>query len=93
MAARDSVTSPPAKKNSRDRKNPASDKERTQAYQARMRETHKVLRVYLENEVKNALVGLCQDEAFHSLNSLSGSSVKNSCVREICESFTLLLKA
>ncbi|MBD9646402.1 MULTISPECIES: RepB family protein [unclassified Pantoea] len=81
MAARDSVTSPPAKKNSRDRKNPASDKERTQAYQARMRETHKVLRVYLENEVKNALVGLCQDEGI-SQSELLERLIREELVRK-----------
>lgn len=81
MAARDSVTSPPAKKNSRDRKNPASDKERTQAYQARMRETHKVLRVYLENEVKDALVGLCQDEGI-SQSELLERLIREELVRK-----------
>jgi hypothetical protein len=81
MAARDSVTSPPAKKNSRDRKNPVSDKERTQAYQARMRETHKVLRVYLENEVKNALVGLCQDEGI-SQSELLERHIREELVRK-----------
>jgi hypothetical protein len=81
MAARDSVTSPPAKKNSRDRKNPVSDKERTQAYQARMRETHKVLRVYLENEVKNALVGLCQDEGI-SQSELLERLIREELVRK-----------
>lgn len=81
MAARDSVTSPPAKKNSRDRKNPASDKERTQAYQARMRETHKVLRVYLENEVKDVLVGLCQDEGI-SQSELLERLIREELVRK-----------
>lgn len=81
MSARDSVTSSTAKKNSRDRKNPASDKERTQAYQARMRETHKVLRVYLENEVKDALVGLCQDEGI-SQSELLERLIREELVRK-----------
>ncbi len=46
-----------------------------------MRETHKVLRVYLENEVKDALVGLCQDEGI-SQSELLERLIREELVRK-----------
>lgn len=62
MSARDSVTSAPAKKSSRDRNNPTPDKERVRAYQARRRETHKEIKVFIPVPVKQALMKLCEAE-------------------------------
>ena len=61
MSPRDSVTSAPKKKTTRDRKNPVSDKERVRAYQARKRETHKEIKVFIEAGQKLALIRLCHD--------------------------------
>ncbi|RPD93464.1 hypothetical protein BBB56_22080 [Candidatus Pantoea deserta] len=51
MSPRDSVTSAPEKKRTRSRQNPTPDNERAKAYQARKRETHKELKVFIRVEV------------------------------------------
>jgi hypothetical protein len=61
MSPRDSVTSAPEKKTTRDRKNPTSDKDRVRAYQARKRETHKEIKVFISAEHKQALIALCEE--------------------------------
>ncbi|MDI9766879.1 replication protein [Pantoea dispersa] len=61
MSPRDSVTSAPEKKTTRNRKNPTSDKERVRAYQARKRETHKEIKVFIRTEQKKALIRLCEE--------------------------------
>jgi len=62
MSPRDSVTSAPEKKRTRNRDQPIPDKERVRAYQARKRETHKEIKVFISAEHKQALIRLC-DEA------------------------------
>jgi len=60
MSPRDSVTSAPEKKRTRSRQNPTSDNERAKAYQARKRETHKEIKVFIRAEIKQALIKLCE---------------------------------
>ncbi|WBV24270.1 replication regulatory protein RepA [Pantoea piersonii] len=60
MSPRDSVTSAPEKKRTRSRQNPTPDNERAKAYQARKRETHKEIKVFIRTEVKQALIKLCE---------------------------------
>ncbi|MGK3125852.1 replication regulatory protein RepA [Candidatus Pantoea formicae] len=61
MSPRDSVTSAPEKKTTRDRNNPTSDRDRVRAYQARKRETHKEIKVFISAENKQSLIALCEE--------------------------------
>ena len=60
MSPRDSVTSAPEKKRTRNREQPTPHKDRVRAYKARKRETHKEISVFVRPEVKEALVKLCE---------------------------------
>ncbi|WP_313052859.1 RepB family protein [Pantoea piersonii] len=60
MSSRDSVTSAPEKKRTRNREQPTPHKDRVRAYKARKRETHKEISVFVRPEVKEALVKLCE---------------------------------
>ncbi|RPD91692.1 hypothetical protein BBB56_23255 [Candidatus Pantoea deserta] len=62
MSPRDSVTSAPEKKRTRNREQPTPDKERVRAYKARKRETHKAVSLFIRTEMKEALVKLCELE-------------------------------
>ncbi|WP_313752636.1 RepB family protein [Mixta calida] len=60
MGPRDSVTSAPEKKRTRNREQPTPHKDRVRAYKARKRETHKEINVFVRPEVKEVLVKLCE---------------------------------
>ncbi|MBZ6398120.1 MULTISPECIES: RepB family protein [Pantoea] len=60
MSSRDSVTSAPEKKRTRNREQPTPHKDRVRAYKARKRETHKEISVFVRPEVKEALVKICE---------------------------------
>jgi hypothetical protein len=60
MSSRDSVTSPPEKKRTRNREQPTPDKDRARAYKARKRETHRPVSIFIQTEMKDALVKLCE---------------------------------
>lgn len=60
MGSRDSVTSAPEKKRTRNREQPTPHKDRVRAYKARKRETHKEISVFVRPEVKEALVKICE---------------------------------
>lgn len=62
MSPRDSVTSAPEKKRTRNREQPTPDKERVRAYKARKRETHKALSLFIRSDLKDVLVKLCELE-------------------------------
>ena len=62
MRPRDSVTSAPEKKRTRNREQPTPDKERVRAYKARKRETHKALSLFIRSDLKDVLVKLCELE-------------------------------
>lgn len=60
MGPRDSVTSAPEKKRTRNREQPTPHKDRVRAYKARKRETHKEISVFVRPEIKEALVKICE---------------------------------
>jgi len=60
MSPRDSVTSAPEKKRTRNREQPTPHKDRVRAYKARKRETHKEISVFVRPEIKEALVKICE---------------------------------
>jgi len=60
MSPRDSVTSAPEKKHTRNREKPTPHKDRVRAYKARKRETHKEISVFVRPEIKEALVKICE---------------------------------
>ncbi|WP_323169394.1 RepB family protein [Pantoea agglomerans] len=60
MSPRDSVTSAPEKKLTRNREQPTPHKDRVRAYKARKRETHKEISVFVRPEIKEALVKICE---------------------------------
>jgi hypothetical protein len=60
MSTRDSVTSAPEKKRTRNREQPTPHKDRVRAYKARKRETHKEISVFVRPEIKEALVKICE---------------------------------
>lgn len=60
MSPRDSVTSAPEKKRTRNREKPTPDKERARAYKARKRETHRAISLFIHTDMKEALVKLCE---------------------------------
>jgi len=60
MSSRDSVTSAPAKKVTRNRAHPTPDKERVRAYKARKSETHKAVNLYIRSDMKEILIKLCE---------------------------------
>lgn len=60
MSSRDSVTSPPEKKRTRNRDQPTPHKDRVRAYKARKRETHKEISVFVRPEIKEVLVKICE---------------------------------
>ncbi|QAV47593.1 RepB family protein [Pantoea agglomerans] len=60
MSPRDSETSAPEKKRTRNREQPTPHKDRVRAYKARKRETHKEISVFVRPEIKEALVKICE---------------------------------
>lgn len=60
MSPRNLVTPTPEKKRTRSRQNPVPDNERAKAYQARKRESHKEIKVFIRTEIKQALIKLCE---------------------------------
>lgn len=62
MSPRDSVTSAPEKKRTRNREQPTPDKERVRAYKARKRETHKAISLFIRSELKEVLIKLSESE-------------------------------
>jgi len=56
------ATAQPKHKQTRNRKNPMSDSERQLSYVARKREALKEIKIFVEPELKKALMLMCQDE-------------------------------